>query len=45
MMTYYAFLWLVCVLNVLRTCVQMWQASPLNHVRLWNALWWGGCTN
>lgn len=39
MITYYAFLWLVCVLNVLRCCLQMWQASPLNHLKLWNALW------
>ena len=39
MITYYAFLWLTCVLNVLRCALQMWQTSPLNHVRLWNALW------
>ena len=39
MITYYAFLWLVCILNVLRCGLQMWQSTPLNHVRLWNALW------
>ena len=39
MATYYTNLWFVCILNLLRCGVQMWQASPLNHVRLWNALW------
>ena len=37
--TYYAFLWLVCLLNVLRCSVQMWQVHPLSHVHLWNGLW------
>jgi len=39
MTTYYCFLWLVCVLSVLRAGVQMWQASPVDHVGVWNALW------
>ena len=39
MTTTYVFLWVVCVLNVLRCGVQMWQAAPAHHETLWNALW------
>eukprot|EP00898_Chlorokybus_atmophyticus_P003202 jgi/Chlat1/3883/Chrsp26S04163 len=42
MATYYAFLWTVCLLNLLRCVVQMWQTVPSSSAAstdLYNALW------
>ncbi|KAK3282570.1 hypothetical protein CYMTET_9700 [Cymbomonas tetramitiformis] len=39
MATYYAFLWLVCILNLLRASIEIWEANPKGHYTLWNVLW------
>ena len=39
MVTYYAFLWLVALLNGLRSIVQLLEGFSQEHLAIWNVLW------
>ena len=39
MVTYYSFLWLVALLNGLRSIVQLLEGFSQEHLAIWNVLW------